>query len=263
MGQHTDLLQLQNEKGKRANALRAEESRLLANQATLNRLLGRDLNTPWPAIEMPPLAASVTYSPALANFAATNEPRAKVLLREKAQAEAVARLTTTMQRPDVSVGLQGRQASGDAGLREAMFTVSLNLPWWNAPQYRAERLRDEAKVRTAAAQIADYELSVREEVLRLTLASESAQREAVLYRDEILQRTQQGLATMQLMWEGNRGTLREILEARRALLEAQRTQDRATGEQHEALIDLAALCDLPDYFQLPSLLARLTAGHAK
>jgi hypothetical protein len=144
-----------------------------------------------------------------------------------------------------------------------MFTVSLNLPWWNAPQYRAERLRDEAKVRTVAAQIADYELSVREEALRLTLASESAQREAVLYRDEILQRTQQGLATMQLMWEGNRGALREILEARRALLEAQRTQDRAIGEQHEALIDLAALCDLPDYFQLPSLLARLTASHAK
>ena len=258
MGSHTDLLQLQNEKSKRTDASRTEQSRLRTEQATLNRLLGRELLAPWPRVELPRLAPPVAYSPGLAAYAAAHEPRLKVLRQEKAQAETVTRLTETMRRPDVSLGIQGRQYSGDAGFREGMFTVSLNLPWWNAPKYRADLRRDEAKVRTVEAELADYELSVREEVLRLTLATDAAYREAVLYRDEILQRAQQAMASLLIMWEGNRGPLRDILDARRAFLEAQLMQDRAIVEQHQAFADLAALCDLPDYFQLARLLVQLT-----
>ena len=105
--------------------------------------------------------------------------------------------------------------------------------------------------------MADYELSVREEILRLTLSTDAAYREAVLYRDEIQQRAQQAVASLLNMWEINRGSLREILDARRALLDAQLMQDRAVVEQHQAMVELAALCDLPDYFQLPRLLVQL------
>ena len=103
----------------------------------------------------------------------------------------------------------------------------------------------------------DFELSVREEVLRLTHATDASYREAVLYRDEILQRTQQAMASHQVMWEGNRGPLRDILDSRRSYLEGQLMHDRAIVEQHQALADLAALCDLPDYFQLARLLVQL------
>lgn len=256
-GLHTDLLQMQNEKSKRVDALRTEQSRLRTEQAALNRLLGRELQSPWPRVELPRLAPPISYSSALAGYAATNEPRLKVLRQERAQAVAVTRLTETMRRPDVSFGIQGRQYSGDAGFREATFTVSLNLPWWNAPKYRADLSRDEAKVRTVEAEMTDYELSVREEVLRLTLATDAAHREAVLYRDELLQRTQQAMASHQVMWEGNRGPLRDILDGRRSFLEGQLMHDRAIVEQHQALVDLAALCDLPDYFQLARLLVQL------
>lgn len=257
LGAHTDLLQLQNEKSKRADSLRTEESRLRTEQAALNRLLGRELQAPWPRVELPRLASPVAYTPALAAYAATNEPRLKVLRQERSQAEAVTRLTETMRRPDVSLGIQGRQFSGDAGFREGTLTLSLNLPWWNAAKYRADLRRDEAKVRTVEAQMTDYELSMREEILRLTLATDASYREAVLYRDEILQRTQQAMASFLLMWEGNRGLLREALDARRALLEGQLMQDRAIVEQHQMFAELAALCDLPDYFQLARLIEQL------
>lgn len=259
-GSHTELLVIQNEKSKRTDALRTQQNRLRTEQATLNRLLGRDLQAPWPPVELPELGLPVVYSPALAAYAATNEPRLKVLRQEKSQAQAVTRLTETMRLPDVSVGLQARQFSGDAGLREGMFTVSLTLPWWNAPKYRADLRRDEAKVRTADAEITDYELNVREEILRLTLMTDAAHREALLYRDEILQRTQQGMASYMVMWEANRGMLRDILDARRNYLEAQLMQDRATVEQHQAFAELAALCNLPDYFQLPRLVQQLHNG---
>lgn len=258
LGPHTDLLLLQNEKSKLADTLRTEQNRLRTGEAALNRLLGRSLQAPWPRIELPRLVAPVVYSPALAAYAATNEPRLKVMRQEKSQAQAVTRLTETMRRPDVSLGIQGRQYTGDAGFREGMFTVSLNLPWWNAPKYRADLKRDEAKVRTVEAELADYELSVREEILRLTLATDAAYREAVLYRDEILQRVQQAMASHQLMWEGNRGPLRDILDGRRAYLDGQLMQDRAIVEEHQALVELAALCDLPDYFQLARLVAQVS-----
>ena len=258
-GSHADLLQMQNEKSKRADSLRTEQSRLRTEQAALNRLLGRELQAPWPQVELPRLVPPIAYTSALAGYAATNEPRLMVLRQERAQAVAVTRLTETMRRPDVSFGIQGRQYSGDAGFREGTFTVSLNLPWLNAPKYRADLRRDEAKVRTVEAEMTDYELSVREEVLRLTLATDATYREAVLYRDEILQRTQQAMASHQAMWEGNRGPLRDILDGRRSFLEGQLMHDRAIVEQHQALADLAALCDLPDYFQLPRLLVQLAA----
>ena len=60
-----------------------------------------------------------------------------------------------------------------------------------------------------------------------------------------------------VMWEGNRGSLRDVLDGRRALLDGQLMQDRAIIEQHQSLADLAALCDLPDYFQLARLLVQL------
>ncbi len=258
IGSHADLLLMQNEKSKLTDALRTEQNRLRTGQATLNRMLGRDLQAPWPRIELPRLLPPITYSPALASYAAANETRLKVMRQEKAKAEAVTRLTETMRRPDISLGIQGRQYSGDAGFREGMFTVSLNLPWWNAPKYRADLKRDEAKVRIVEAELADHELSVREEILRLTLATDAAYREAVLYRDEILQRVQQAMASHQLMWEGNRGPLRDILDGRRAYLEAQLVQDRAIVEEHQALVELAALCDLPDYFQLARLVAQVS-----
>lgn len=256
-GSHAELLQLQNEKSRRADAFRTEQSRLHTEHAALNRLLGRELQAPWPRVELPPLAPPVPYTAALAAYAATNEPRLQVLRQERAQAQAVTRLTETMRRPDVSVGVQARQYSGDAGIREGMLTLSFTLPLWNAPKYRADLRRDEAKVRTVEAELADYELSVREEVHRLAIATDTAHREAVLYRDEILQRLQQAMASQQAMWEGNRGPLRDILDSRRALLEGQLMHDRAVSEQHQTFADLAALCDLPDYFQLTRLLPQL------
>ncbi|PAW82670.1 MAG: hypothetical protein B9S33_14860 [Pedosphaera sp. Tous-C6FEB] len=257
-GSHADLLQLQNERSRRADTVRTEQSRLRIEQATVNRLLGRDLQAPWPRVELPRLVPPISYSTALATYASTNEPRLKVLRQEKAQAQAVARLTETMRRPDVSFGIQARQYSGDGGMREGMFTLSMNLPWWNAPKYRADLSRDEAKVRTVEAEMADYEFGVREEVLRLTLATDTAHREAILYRDEILQRVQQAAASHQAMWELSRGSLRDVLDARRSFLEGQLMHDRAIVEQHQALADLAALCDLPDYFQLARLLAQVS-----
>lgn len=254
---HTDLLTLQNERSKRRDGLASERNRLRTEEVSLNRLLNWDLALTWPAMVLPRLMPLVTNSPALTSYVVTNEARAKILRQEIAQARAVIRLTETDRLPTVSVGAGARQFSGDAGIREGMVSVSLNLPWLNAPKYRADVARDTAKLRVAEADLADYELAVREEVIRLTLAAEAASRSVALYRDEIAQRLQQALASHLTMWETRQGQLRDVLDTRRAALEAQFMIERGTAEQHLALADLAALCGLPDHFQLDRLLRSL------
>lgn len=254
---HTDLLALQNERSKRRDGLASERNRLRTEEVSLNRLLNWDLALTWPAMMLPRLMPLVTNSPALTSYAVTNEARAKTLRQEIAQARAVIRLTETDRLPTVSLGAGARQFSGDAGIREGMVSVSLNLPWLNAPKYRADVARDTAKLRVAEADLADYELAVREEVVRLTLAAEAASRSAAIYRDEIGQRLQQALASHLTMWATRQGQLRDVLDTRRAALEAQFMTERGTAEQHLALADLAALCGLPDHFQLDRLLRSL------
>lgn len=254
---HTDLLTLQNERSKRLDGIASERNRLRAEEVTLNRLLNWDLSLNWPPMLLPRLSPRFTNSVPLAAYAVTNEARAKTLRQEIAHARAVLRLTETDRLPTVTVGAGARQFSGDAGIREGTLSVSLNLPWLNAPKYRADVARDTAKIRVAEADLADYELAVREEVTRLTLVAETAGRSAVLYRDEISQRLHQALASHLTMWATRQGQLRDVLDTRRAALEAQLMIERGTAEQHLALADLAALCGLPDHFQLDRLLRTL------
>lgn len=256
-GSHTDLLALQNERSRRTDVIQTERNRLRMEESAINRLMGRDLSQTWPQVQLPRLLPNIPYFAALADYAVTNDARAKILREEVARSQAVTQLTKTDRLPTVSVGLMARQYSGDAGIREGQLTVNFSLPWMNAPKYRADLVRSEAKVRTLEAELADYELGLREEVLRLTLAAETAARGAVLNRDEIYQRLQQAMASHLVMWESRQGQLRDVLDTRRAALEAQIMIERATAEQHLALADLAALCGLPDHFQLARLVREL------
>ena len=64
-----EVLQLQNERAKRATQLQTDRNKLAHERVTLNRLLNRDLKSPWPSLELPPLAGPVIYNERLVNFA--------------------------------------------------------------------------------------------------------------------------------------------------------------------------------------------------
>ena len=75
---------------------------------------------------------------------------------------------------------------------------------------------------------------VREELHHLTLDIENQHREALLYRDEITTRAGQMLANRLTDWETGRGTLRDVLDARRMWLDSQLTAAQAiAGEQQD------------------------------
>ncbi len=174
------------------------------------------------------------------------EPKIEMMRRQIKQAEAAVASTRRQRLPDISAGLEARNYTGDGSFRQGILLFSMNVPWVNTSKYRSEIQRDEAKLKAAELDLADYQLSVREEVHQLTVKIDAARREALLYRDQIIPRSQSALDSAHSGWTSNRGTFRDVLDARRMLLEGRLMYARAVAEQYQMLSELVLCCGLGD-----------------
>ena len=247
-----DTLQIQNEVAKRRDGLRTEHLQLAHEWFILNRLLNRTAASPWPALKLPPIAPAIPLSEKLLVLARQNEPKLKVLEQEIKQAQASAELTRKNRLPEVSLGVEGRQYSGDGGFRAGMFTLRFSLPWGNGDKYRKDYSREKEKQVAAEQEREDQTLAVREVLHHLAVGIEASRRSALLYRDEISLRSTQALTSRLSEWESGRGTFRDVLDARRMLLESQLMSVRAIAEEHQMLAEMLLWTGLEN---LESLLA--------
>ena len=247
-GQATQVESLlaQNERARRATQLQTDRENLAHARVSLNRLLNRQLQAPWPALELPAVAGPVVYNEKLVSYASKFEPKLRMMREQIKQAQAVVDSTRRSRFPDVGVGAESRNYSGNGEWRQAEFMLSFNLPLFNARKYRADLSRDEAKLRATELEAADYELSLREEVHGLTVRIDAARRESLLYGDEVIPRSESALESARAGWESGRNTFRDVLDARRMLLEGSLMHARALSEQYQMLSELVLCCGLGD-----------------
>ena len=166
---------------KRNDTLRTDYNRLAHERFALNRLLNRPADSPWPSLRLPPVGPAIPLSEKLLTLALQSEPKLKVMAQEIKQAEAAAELTRKSRLPDVSLGVEGRQYSGDGEFRSGMFTLRFSLPWLNEGKYRKDYDRDKERQKTAEQEREDQILMVREELHHLSVEIEASRREALLY----------------------------------------------------------------------------------
>src|SRR5438093_4776049 len=233
-----DTLQIQNEVAKRNDALRTDRRRLAHERFTLSRLLNREASSAWPELRLPSVAPAIPLSSKLLALALRDEPKLKVLEQEIKQAAASAELTRKMRLPDVSLGVEGRQYSGDGEFRSGMFTLRFSLPWINRDKYHKDYERDKERQKSAEQEREEQVLMVRQELHHLSVGIEAMHRAALLYNDEITARATQALTSRLAEWEAGRGAFRDVLDARRMLLESQLMSARATAQQHQMLADM-------------------------
>jgi outer membrane protein TolC len=141
--------------------------------------------------------------------------------------------------PTSVVGAQGRNYSGNGDFRQAEVMLGFTFPWGNAGKYRADRERADALTLTAEQEAADYALELQEEIHLLTVRIDAARREALLYQDEIVPRSERALESAQAAWISNRGLFLEVLDARRMLLDARLMQ---AGLKPNNTISCPTLC---------------------
>jgi outer membrane protein TolC len=154
--------------------------------------------------------------------------------------------------PDVTLGVENRNYSRNGELRQTEVMLGFTIPFGNNSKYRADIHREDEKRKAAEYDAKDYELSVREEVYGLTVKIDAMRREALLYRDQIIPRSEQALASARSMFEYG-GALREVLDARRMVFESRLMFARAVAGQYEMLSELVLCCGLGDLEALQML----------
>jgi outer membrane protein, heavy metal efflux system len=241
-----EVLQIKNEQAKRATQLETDRENLAHDRVSLNRLLNRDLRSPWPQFELPAVAGPVLFNQKLVSYASNYEPRLRMMREQINQAQATVDSTRRSRMPDVSAGAISRNYSGNGDWRQAEFMLSFSLPVFNTHKYRADVRRDESKLRATELDAVDYELSLREELHALTVKIDNARREALLYRDDIIPRSESALNSARAGWESGRNSFRDVLDARRMLLEGRLMYARAVSEQYQMLSELVLCCGLGD-----------------
>ena len=248
-----DVLQLENERAKRATQLSNDRKRIAHEEVTLNRFLNRELTSPWPAFRLPSLAEPVVFNERLMQFALRYEPKIKMFRQQIHQAQVAVEVSRRQRYPDVNVGFEARNYTGDGSFRQGMMLFSMNLPWVNAAKYKNEVKRDESRLSAVEFDLADYEWSLREEIHGLTVKIEAAHDEALLYGDEIIPRSQSAMESARFGWEANRNSFRDLLDARRMLLEGRSMHARAVAEQYQMLSELVLCCGIGDLEALQML----------
>jgi outer membrane protein TolC len=238
------VLRAQNDRARRAEQLRTDRQRLEHDWVSLNRLLNREPQSPWPRLALPEPAGPVVFNDRLVGLAWRGEPRLKLYQKEIEQAEAGVAVVRARAKPDVMAGVVNRNYSGNAEWRQTELMVGLNLPLWNRGKYRSEIQRESARVGALQHERDDYRVALREEVHALTVRIDAARREALLYRNEIVPRSAQAVAGAEALWTSGRGMFLDLLEARRMWLEARLMYARAVSEQYMALSELALCCGL-------------------
>lgn len=240
-----DVLTLQNEQSKRTEQLKTERDNRSHSIFTVNRLLNRQLSSNWPALRLPSVAGEVVYSERLTSYALKYEPKLKVMRAQIRQAESAVTVARKERWPEVNVGLQNRNYTGNGELRQTEFMLGFSIPFGNSSKYRAAIRREDEKRKAAEFDATDYQQAVREDVHMLTVKIDAARREALLYRDQIIPRSEQALASAEAMFQSG-GMLRDVLDARRMLLEGRLMYARAVAEQYEMLSELVLCCGLGD-----------------
>lgn len=240
-----DVLTLQNEQSKRVEQLQTDRDNRAQALLVVNRFLNRELAAPWPALQLPALADEIRFSPSILGYAIAQAPELRKMREEFRMTEAAVNVARKERWPEVSVGFENRVYARDNDLRSTDFMVGFNIPLGNSSKYRAAIRREEEKRRAVEFETRNMEQAVREEIHGLFVKISAARREAVLYRDQIIPRSEQALASARAMFESG-GLLRDVLDARRMLLEGKLMYARAVAEQYEMIAELILCCGLGD-----------------
>lgn len=240
-----DVLTLQNEQSKRVEQLKTDRDNRAQALRVVNRFLNRNLDTAWPTLQLPPLAGPVAFTPKLVGYAIDQAPELKTMREEVHVAEAAANVARKERWPDVTVGFQNRTYVRDSDLRSTEVMLGFSIPLGNSGKYRSAIRREEEKRKAAEFEAQNAAQAVRTEVHALVVKISAARREALLYRDQIIPRSEQALASAKAMFESG-GALRDVLDARRMWLEGKLMYTRAVAEQYEMLSELVLCCGLGD-----------------
>lgn len=243
----SDLLRTQTELAlldKELIALRAMHTDRIA---TMNRLLARKHDAPFGVAAISEtLPLPYGDVDALTEYSLSRRPALRALAAERERAKAALDLARREQRaPDFTLGTELRHYHGDGELREAMFTVSVPLPWWNDLKYRARVREEQANYHRAQAEWENLRARTEEEIHHLLSRLNVATRTAKLYEDIILPREKACCIADLAAYEAGQLELARLLDSYRQLKKSELERYEAVATALRAQAELEAILGTP------------------
>jgi cobalt-zinc-cadmium efflux system outer membrane protein len=204
--------------------------------------MGRATGSVWQPLSLPVKAQELSSAIALKARLERDNPKLAALRHQVAGAQAEADAAREKRKPAFSVGLQvNAYSAGNSRDVMTMLTVGMNLPWFNRSAYKADIARAESQRAAAQGDLAAEQRMLHTQLTLFMTEAENNRRLAAAYASEVLPKTEKTVETLQNAWVSSKATLLEVLEARRALLQARQEQKRALAAQNVATQALSAL----------------------
>jgi outer membrane protein TolC len=241
MGSSTDALRMETELAKEEQMLDAARRTREGYARKLNITLGKPLDSPWPALQLPATPPPVPVAKAeIARIPHAN-PKVRSMKEMVSAANADARIADRERLPEVSVGMDTQLFSGTGDIKSTTLGLKLSLPWFNDPSYQAKI--DAAKNRETAAS-RDVESMQREIAGMVSMSATEAANaaaEARAYSGGIHEKAQLAVKTTEAAWISSKAPLADLLDSARTLFAIRLQQRRMIAMQIAALEDLRTL----------------------
>lgn len=208
----------------------------------INRVLGSPIDRPVGRWELPAKARPLAYQPGWSRQALAFEPRLRLARKASEEADARVESTRRSRRPNLSLGLDSRQYSGDGGFRNGSATLSLSLPWFNRDAYARDLSRDRLRAEATRREVSDLEAEVTLEIHHWVTRTESARIRAELAEETLIPRIRTAQDTAAAALASGTGDLRDVLDLRRQGLEASIDHASAIRDQWSAIAELLLVC---------------------
>ena len=201
----------------------------------LNILLGRSPDDAWPVLRLPDSAA---LTPALndeLNRLFQVNPMLQALLNAANAAKSVIQVARRERSPIISVGVESSVYSG-GDFRQATVVGKVTLPFFNKSVYRASVERAQQEQVAAEKETEALQRRLRGAAVAAHTDAENAARQADTFSKEVIPRTEKAAESTQNAWISSKANLLEVLESRRAMLNA-RLEERRFVAAHRAALE--------------------------
>jgi outer membrane protein, heavy metal efflux system len=218
------------------NDLIANERARATSRAALNRVLGRAPGAPVEATDSLDVPPPLPGLEELIQAAASTRPEAQIVSEQERGARAATRLAKQFWFPDLALTLSRNYTAGDPPAWTTGLSATLPLFFWqhrkgDVAEAQHRELELQATQRDVLAQV---ELDVR----TAYAAADTAQRQALYLRDELLPEAQEAYQIAATSYGLGGVSALALLDAKRTLLDAQNQLAEALGAANDARADL-------------------------
>ena len=201
----------------------------------LNILLGRSSENQWPELRLPDSAEVLRQMPAALNEVFRVNPMLQALLNSARAAELDVEVAERERSPVFSLGVEsGIYSRGE--FRQASIIGKMTIPLFNRSVYRANVERAEQEKIAAEKEAEALERRLRGEAIAAHTDAENAARQVETFSKEVIPRAAKAAETTQNAWIIGKANLLEVLESRRAMLNA-RLEERRFVAAHRAALE--------------------------